>query len=227
MSSPFLGRSNLGEGRNGESNLSNAFTSLWTLTTAQLRDQVASTDPTPGGGSVSIVAAALGAASIHKGVTVSLKRSATDSARHLALLEFSSRVSALMIRLSELADADSLAFQGYLRACALPLTTEAEIAFRQAARQDGLVRATQIPLEAAAEMVRGLDAADAAARLVDPHVRSEVLAGGMLLRASIKSVLLSVDANLPGISDAALGDALKQRRDELERAASPPEAAAC
>jgi formiminotetrahydrofolate cyclodeaminase len=78
------------------------------------------------------------------------------------------------------------------------------------------VRSTRIPLEAAAEMARGLELAEAGARLVDPHVRSEELAGGVFVGASIKSVLLSVDANLPGISDVALGDALKRQRNELE-----------
>jgi formiminotetrahydrofolate cyclodeaminase len=202
--------------------LSNASTSLWTLTAAQLRDQVASTDPTPGGGSVSIVAATLGLASILKGITVSLKKSAADFARHKRLLDLSSSAAALMASLSEFADADSLVFQSYLRACALPRTTEDEKAFRRAAKEDRLVRATRIPLEAATEMARGLEFAEAAARLVDSHVRSEVLAGGVLLRASIKSVLLSVDANLSGISDIAIHNALKRQRDELERAAVLP-----
>jgi formiminotetrahydrofolate cyclodeaminase len=192
------------------------------LTAAQLRDQVASTDPTPGGGSVSIVAATLGVASIQKGVTVSLKKSAANLARHQALLHLSSRASALMASLSELADADSLAFQAYLEACALPRTTEDEKAFRRAAKENGLLRATRIPLEAATEMARGLDFSEAATKLVDPHVRSEVLAGGVLLRASIKSVLLSVDANLSGISDIAIRSALKLQRDELELAATLP-----
>jgi formiminotetrahydrofolate cyclodeaminase len=200
--------------------LTNTSISLWTLTAAQLRDQVASTDPTPGGGSVSIVAATLGVASIQKGVIVSLKNSAANIARHQALLDLSSRASALMASLSELADADPLAFQAYLEACALPRTTEDEKAFRRAAKENGLVRATRIPLEAATEMARGLDFSEAATKLVDPHVRSEVLAGGVLLRASIKSVLLSVDANLSGISDIAIRNALKLQRDELELAAA-------
>ncbi len=206
--------------------MSNASTSLWTLTAAQLRDLVASTDPTPGGGFVSIVAATLGVASIKKGVTVSLKKSAADFARHQVLLDLSSRASALMAALTELADADSLAFQSYLKASALPRTTEGERAFRRAEKEDGLVRATRIPLEAAAEMARALECAEAAARLVDSHVRSEVLAGEMLLRASIRSVLLSVDANLSGISDPVLRDALKLQRNELERAATLPETTA-
>jgi len=63
----------------------------------------------------------------------------------------------------------------------------------------------------------------AAIGLVDAHVRSEVLAGQMLIRASIRSVLLSVDANLPGISDASLRAALKQQRQELESTLTVPD----
>lgn len=196
--------------------------SLWTLTAAQLRDQVASIDPTPGGGSVSIVTATLGLASIQKGVAVSLKKSGADLSRHQRLLDFSSKASALMASLSEFADEDSRAFECYLEACALPRTTGAERATRKNAREAAMVQATQVPLEAAAEMIRGLKFADAAAMLVDKHVRSEVLAGGILLRASVRSVLLSVDANLAGISDTALRDAISARRSELERAAALP-----
>lgn len=202
--------------------MSNTSISLWTLTAAQLRDRIASTDPTPGGGSVSIVAATLGVASIQKGVTVSLKNSAANLPRCQVLLDLSSRASALIASLSELADADSLAFESYLKACALPRTTEDEKAFRRAAKEEELVRATRIPLEAATEMARGLEFAEAATRLVDSHVRSEVLTGGVLLRASIKSVLLSVDANLSDITDIAVRNALKLERDELELAAVLP-----
>jgi methenyltetrahydrofolate cyclohydrolase len=186
------------------------------LTAAQLRDSVASTDPTPGGGSVSIVAATLGVASIQKAVTVSLKKSAVEGAKHQGLLDISSHASALIVSLSDLADADSLAFQDYLRACALPYTTEDEKVLRRIEEEARLLRATQIPLEAAAEMSRGLGFTEKAERLVDPHVRSEVLAGRVLLRASIKSVLFCVDANLHGISDAALHDSLKLQRNELQ-----------
>jgi formiminotetrahydrofolate cyclodeaminase len=71
-------------------------------------------------------------------------------------------------------------------------------------------------------MGRVLELAEAVAGLVDAHVRSEVLAGSVLLRASIRSVLFSVDANLSGISDAMLRGSLRAQRDELERTASLP-----
>jgi methenyltetrahydrofolate cyclohydrolase len=194
--------------------LSNAYTSLWALTAAQLRDQVASISPTPGSGSASIIAATLGVASIHKSIVVSLKKSATDFARHQSFLELRSKTFMLMVSLSELADADSGAFQDYLQACALPRATENEKTLRRAAREAALVRATQIPLTAATEMRGGLELAEAAARLVDENVRSEVLTGGLLLRASIQSVLLNVDANLAGILDIPLRNALRSQRNE-------------
>jgi formiminotetrahydrofolate cyclodeaminase len=74
-------------------------------------------------------------------------------------------------------------------------------------------------------MSRGLGFAETATRLVEAHVRSEAFTGGVLLRASIKSVLLCVDANLAGISDAAMRDSLKLQRNELERAVTLSEAA--
>jgi methenyltetrahydrofolate cyclohydrolase len=193
-----------------------AASSLWMLTVAQLRDRAASIDPTPGGGSISIIAATLGVASIHKGVAVTLKKSA-DSVRNQSLLDLRSKAVALITSLSALADADSQAFQGYMEACALPRATEDEKSARKAAKEESLVRATQVPLKAAGEMGQGVELVDVAAELVDAHVRSEVLAGGVLLRAAIRSVLLSVDANLlAGISNASLHAALKQQRDELE-----------
>lgn len=131
--------------------MSNDSASLWALTAAQLRDRVASIDPTPGGGSVSIVTATLGVASIHKGVVVSLKRCATDFSRRQSLLDLDSGVAELVVSLSELADADSRAFQGYLEACALPQTTEREKAVRRAAREASLVGATQVPLKGSSQ----------------------------------------------------------------------------
>jgi formiminotetrahydrofolate cyclodeaminase len=201
--------------------LGNVSGSLWTLTAAQLRERVASTDATPGGGSVSIVVAVLAIASIQKAVTVSLKKSAADLARHQNLSYLNSQASALLVSLSEFADADSLVFQRYLEAGLLPHATEIEKVVRLRAREAGLVRATEIPLEAATEMVRGLELGEAAAALVDHHVRSEALAGRVLLRASIKAMLFSVDANLGGISDETLHQALQMRRNELESFLAP------
>src|SRR5665213_4524674 len=88
-------------------------TSVWASTTAQVRDQAASIRPTPGGGSISIIAATLGLALLHKGASISLKRSKDDPSRQENLVALCARVSSSIASLSSLADADSRAYQSY------------------------------------------------------------------------------------------------------------------
>jgi methenyltetrahydrofolate cyclohydrolase len=192
--------------------------SLWNLTTGNLLDQVASVKATPGGGSVSIITAALGLALVHKGISVSLKRSANEDIRHQSLVNLSVSLSSSMKILSSFADADASAFESYLVARALPRTTEIEIADRTKTMHDSLLRATEIPLESAEEMAHGLEFAEATLDVADAPVMSDIVGGTLLLHTSIKSVLLNVDANLGGIQDAAQRQALTHRKTKIEQA---------
>lgn len=192
--------------------------SLWNLTTGNLLDQVASVKATPGGGSVSIITAALGLALVHKGISVSLKRSASELVRHQSLVNLSVSLSSSMKTLSLFADADASAFKSYLAARELPRTTEIEIADRIKMMQDSLLRATEVPLESAQEMARALEFTETALDVADGHVMSDVVAGTLLLHTSIKSALLNVDANLGSIQDAAQREVLKNRKAEIEQA---------
>ena len=82
--------------------------SLWNLTTGNLLDQVASVKATPAVGSISIITAALGLALVHKGISVSLKRSASELVRHQSLVNLSDSLSSSMKTLSLFADADAI-----------------------------------------------------------------------------------------------------------------------
>ena len=200
--------------------MSIACTSLWNLTATEIRSQVASITPTPGGGSVSVITAILGLALIHKGTSVSLKRSASDIARHDSLVDLRMKLASTMESLSRFADEDAAAFQSYVQARSLPNTTESESDARRASMNEALLRATQTPIEAAAEMAQALDLAATAVDLADAQVLSDIFAGALLLHASIKAVLLNLDANLPNVQDAELRDTVKQRRIELEDASA-------
>lgn len=192
--------------------------SVWSLTTAEVRDLTASLRPTPGGGSISILTGTLGLALVHKGASVSLKRAGEDAGRREALGELCDKITAAVASLSGLVDEDAQAYQGYLAARALPRGTEAETAARQAAMQGELLRATQIPLTAAAEMGRALEFAEAAVGLSDIHLLSDIFAGALVMRAAVQAVLLTVDANIVGIVEGERCEALRQERTELERA---------
>jgi formiminotetrahydrofolate cyclodeaminase len=84
-----------------------------------------------------------------------------------------------MKTLSLFADADASAFESCLVARALPRTTEIEIADRTKTMHNSLLRASEVPLEAAQEMARGLELAEAALDLADGHVMRDVVAGNI------------------------------------------------
>jgi formiminotetrahydrofolate cyclodeaminase len=193
-------------------------TSAWASTMAQVRDQTASIHPTPGGGAISIIAATLGLALVHKGASISLKRSNDDPNRQETLAALCAKVSASIASLSSLTDADSRAYQGYMEARSLPRETEAEKSVRKASMEARLLHATRVPLTAAAEMCRALEFAETAIKLSDAHLLSDIFAGALLIRTSIQGVLLSVDANLSGISDVEIHGAIKSERAELDGA---------
>jgi formiminotetrahydrofolate cyclodeaminase len=186
------------------------------LNTADVRDLTASLSPTPGGGSISILTGTLGLALVHKGASISLKRATEDPARRESLVDLCAKVTPAMASLSRLVDDDSQAYQRYLAARSLPRTTEAGASARQASMQAELLRATQIPLAAATEMCRALEFAEAAVALSDKHLLSDIFAGALLIRAAVQAVLLTVDANVVGILDGGVCEALKKERVELE-----------
>lgn len=193
--------------------------SLWDLNLLQLKEKVASIDPTPGGGSVSVVTAVLGLSLIQKGIRVSLKR-ATEGAAEQDLSSLEIRATSAMEPLKRYADADAQAFQRYAGAFALPRLTEEEKAIRKREMEEALMHATRIPLEAASQMKLCLGIAETAIRLVKASVLSDVAAGALLIRTSIETVLLNVDSNLNGISDPFLKKEISEQRRQLEEAIS-------
>lgn len=195
--------------------------SLWDLHLSQLQDRVASLEPTPGGGSVSVVSAVLGLSLVQKGIRVSLRKVSENSAARLELTELDIRASSAMEPLKRYADADTQAFRGYLQAAKLPQLTEEEKQARKKAMEEALLHASRIPLEAAAQMKLCLGIAEGAIRLAKESVLSDIAAGALLIRSAIDATLLNVDSNLAGISDAVVREGLTRRRMELETAASP------
>jgi methenyltetrahydrofolate cyclohydrolase len=192
--------------------------SFWDLNMAEMRDLVASVKPTPGGGSVSVVSAVFGLALISKGIAISIRHVDAESPRHQILLEAKNSLGISMKRLGAFADADANTFQTYLRARAMPHITEDETQARTLAMNTALLDAIRIPLEAAREMCTCMAVADTATKLSDDRVLSDVVAGALLLRASISSVLLNVDINLVHLSDSALREQLHSQRVQLEAA---------
>jgi methenyltetrahydrofolate cyclohydrolase len=189
--------------------------SIWALDATQVRDQTASLSPTPGGGSISVFTATLGLALVHKGASISLKRTGEDAARREALCELCETISSALVLMSGFADDDSQAFRSYLEARSLPRTTDEEKVLRDKAMEAAILQASRIPITAAREICAALQQAERAVNLSDRHLLTDIVGGALLMKAAVDAVLLNVDANVPLLSDEGMRVSLKQERAEL------------
>src|SRR2546425_467049 len=118
------------------------------LTDKSVRDLLAafaSSDPTPGGGSASAVASAMGASLLMMVSALPKTRSGSDEDR-AALAATSSVLIGIQQQLIEAIDADSAAYDAVVAAYKLPKATEIEQAARTSAVQRALRAATDVPL---------------------------------------------------------------------------------
>lgn len=186
-------------------------TSIWDWTAAKLLDATASDAPTPGGGAVATASAALGVGLVLMALRVTArKRQGEDTLG--PPIEAGVR---LMEQLTELADADTAVFQGYMDALKLPRATDDEKAARRTALQQAARDATEVPLTAAQTMLEALTLAAKASALSDGGIVSDVAAGAALLHGALTAVLYNVDINLKSLKDADAVADYARSRDHL------------
>lgn len=176
---------------------------------AALLDVVASTDPAPGGGSSSALAAALGASLLEMAAGLELARETPDPALSEGLPE---RARELRAQALALADRDLSSYAPVLDALRLPAGHPERAQRLEAA----LTEASRAPLaiaETAAE------AAELGARVTiasNPAVRGDALAGVLIAEAATAAAASLVEINLAGRDDADLARARDARRRAQE-----------
>jgi methenyltetrahydrofolate cyclohydrolase len=190
--------------------LSPSALSLWELSSAELLARTASADPTPGGGSVAAISGALGLGLVIMALEISAKRPTEQQAVTGLLLQ----MQALLADLKAHPDADVHAFEGYMKALALPKQGESQRAARKEAIQAAALAATAAPLACARDLLAALRLAEQAVSLSHRHLVSDVGAGGCLLGAALQATLLNVDINLSSLP-AEQGATAQAERQEL------------
>lgn len=184
------------------------------LTIQDFVGRLASSDPVPGGGSASAVAAALGASLVT--MVASLTTGRSKYAEHEPMLGWAAETGR---RLSEqfldIADADAEAYGGYAVALKMPRDSEVEIEARARAMQAAARRASEVPfscIEACLELVQ---AAEALAGRSNPNASSDVEVAALLGEAAARGAAANVMINLPSTGDAELEGQLTRRVMEL------------
>jgi glutamate formiminotransferase/formiminotetrahydrofolate cyclodeaminase len=181
-------------------------------------DEVASGTPTPGGGTVSALAGALGAAlvSMVAGLTRGKKKYAGAES---LMADAQKEAVALRAQLAGLMRRDAQAFDAVLAAFRLPQATPEEGAARGRAVEAATWTATRVPLETAEAC---LEVARWSARMVrsgNANAASDGLVAAALARAACEGALANVQINLQNLPDSADKQAVVGRVHELARLA--------
>jgi formiminotetrahydrofolate cyclodeaminase len=185
----------------------------------QLLAAFSSSDPTPGGGSASALAAALGASLLMMVAGLPKTRTGADAER-IALAEAASELGAIRARLTEAIDADAAAYDGVVAAYKLPKQSADEQAARKAAIQQALRAATDVPLD----VMRMGAAAIAHARTIAANghraAASDVGVAAALLRAGVRGAALNIEINAGSVSDPAYVDSVRAESAQLSESAA-------
>lgn len=177
---------------------------------------VASGAPTPGGGSVGGVAAALGAALGEMVCALTVGR-ASDDANRAAIERAHAALAASRSSLLGLAVADEAAYGAYRAASALPKGSDAERDARAAAVQTALARAIDVPLALTETVIEVLTALEVVARLGNRHALADARLGALLAQASARIALVNARGNAGMLTDRAAADRATSAADALER----------
>ena len=176
-------------------------------------DDLASGNPTPGGGSAAAIMGAMGAALVSMvcNVTIGKKGYEAAEAEMRSVLGESERVRR---RLTAMVAEDIAAFDSILAAYKLSKATEEDKAVRAAAIQAGLRRATEVPLECARVCAEVIALSRRASEQGYLNVISDGGVGVLAGFTGLRSAALNVYINAPALKDRAFAE---QATAELEK----------
>ena len=193
---------------------------LVSMTVERFVDEVSSSSPAPGGGSVAALAGSLGAALAAMVANLTVGKAGYESAweSSSALAE---RAQSLKAKLLAAVDDDTRAFDEVLAAMRLPKATDAEKKARADAIAAAYEKATAVPLATARMCLEAIDLAAEAAATGNRNSASDAGVGALLARAGVESAILNVRINLPSVREGAFKSACIAEIAEFQsRAAS-------
>ncbi|HXX64957.1 MAG TPA: cyclodeaminase/cyclohydrolase family protein [Bacteroidota bacterium] len=164
-------------------------------------DELASSSPAPGGGSVAALSGALGAAltCMVCNLTIGKKKYAAvedEMKKILAQAEEMRGVFTLLI------DKDTAAFNKVMEAYSLPKDTDPQKALRAAAIREATKEATMVPLEVMKHCIDALALAQQVAASGNVNSVSDAGVSALMLYAAVESAALNVRINLNSLGDS-------------------------
>jgi methenyltetrahydrofolate cyclohydrolase len=176
-----------------------------------------SSDPTPGGGSASALAGAIGASLLAMVAGLPKSRAATEEDVE-RLQAAGQRCAAIAGDLTTLVDRDSEAYDLVVGAYKQPKGTDEEKTARSAAIQQAMRAAIAAPLDVMRACAAAAEQGVVVAALGNPSASSDVQVGFELLGAGLRGAKLNVEINLGSVKDAGYVEKVRRDVEEFERA---------
>ncbi len=197
-----------------------------TASPSDFLDAIASSDPVPGGGSVSAYAGALGAALARMvtGLTIGRKKYAEVEAEMAVV---ATEAGSLTLQLSELVERDADAYALVSSAYKLPKDSDAAIATRNEAITKALLGAAEVPLETARQCAKVAELASIVAAKGNSNAVTDAGVAALLAEAGCKGASFNVRVNVAALSDRSLGANIERESLQLVSAASAAAALTC
>jgi formiminotetrahydrofolate cyclodeaminase len=178
-----------------------------------------SPDPTPGGGSASALASAVGASLLMMVAGLPRTRSGSDADR-AALDAAGSSLGDIRRQLADAVDADATAYNQVVVAYRLPKVTDEEKSRRAAAVETAMRVAIDVPLDVMRLSVLALEAAQIVAAHGHRGAASDLGVAIALLQCGVRGARLNVDINLSSIKDETYKSGAAGEVDRLAHAAA-------
>ncbi len=185
---------------------------LTKLTVEDFVEQLASANPTPGGGSASALAGAIAAGLVEMACNLTVGREKfRDVEEELKVVL--ARSGELREQLTAAVEEDTEAYDKVSQAYKLPKGSDEEKGARTAAIQEALRYATEVPLKVAQAAMEVSQLALIALEKSNPNVASDARVARVIADAAREGATANVEINLGSITD---GEFVERIREELE-----------
>jgi formiminotetrahydrofolate cyclodeaminase len=165
---------------------------------------VASNEPTPGGGSVSALVGSLGGALTNMVSNLSVGKKAYEELSDEIKNEMAAsneEVEKIVEVLNNIVDEDTKAFDKVMDAFKLPKETDEEKAARTNAIQEGYKIALEVPLRCAENCLRVLSLQNIFARYGNVNAITDIGVGTLLAYSGLEGALFNVTINLGSLKN--------------------------
>ena len=180
---------------------------------------LSSESPSPGGGSVAALVAALAGSlnSMVYSLTINKKSfEALDLETKKLVLDFKEASSKFTTRSIALMEEDRDGFNKLMECYKLPKTTEEEKAKRSKEIENKTLVALKAPYEIAKECYKFYDNIDIAVKYGNKMLLSDALCAAILLNAAIESAMVNVRINLDSLSNKFYAEKTEKELQKLE-----------